>query len=159
MRTWGYLGIMDHLGVMETRWFWIQDISGFDSFFHLSGATGTCCPGISILLSSNLSADQLPLLTHSCCSFSSGLLRPSRLQAGRCCLLALGQLVAYYHPDSAQQFGLPGQDCLIVCITLPFILISIFGAAFPKQLSASVLVLWGPALCLAESTNFGIRYA
>lgn len=33
VRTQGYLGIMDPLGVMETRLFGIQGISGFDSFF------------------------------------------------------------------------------------------------------------------------------
>ena len=64
VRTWGRPEIMDPLGVMETRRFGIQGISGFDSFFHLSGATWSFCPGISILFPSDLFADQLPLLTH-----------------------------------------------------------------------------------------------
>lgn len=163
MRIQGYLRIMDLLGVMETRWFGIQGISGFDSFFLLSGATWAFCPGVSILLSSDLlSAYQLPQLTDSCCSFSFDLLRPSRPQTGRHCFLALGQLVAHQHLDSTHQAGLLGQDCLLFSVlTTSFssILISILGAAWPKQLPASFVVPWGPGVCLAESTAFRTRWA
>lgn len=82
-----------------------------------------------------LSADQLPLLTHSCCSFSFGLLRPSRPQTGRHRFLVLGQLVVHQHPGSTHQSGLLGQDCLTVSVLstfLPSIFIFIFGATWPS---------------------------
>lgn len=114
MRTQGYLEIMDPLGVMETRLFGIQGISGFDSFFlSLRSHVGFLSWGVSILSSDLLSADQLPLLTHNCCSFTFGL------------LLGSGQLMAHQHPGSVQQTGFLSQDCWIV---------SALNTSFPSRL-------------------------
>lgn len=75
---------------------------GLILFFCLLGATWAFCPGVSILSSDLLSEDQLPLLIHSCCFLTFGL------------LLGSGQLVAHQHPGSVQQTGFLSQDRWIV---------------------------------------------